>query len=131
RDMPATERVLRRYDDLAVARGRSAHAVGVLAVAIRAADHAHQDAVACRRVRRQVVGQEEDALAGAAAHVDRGNPELFHGWHYTPDDYTFLTAISTRRGRRRTSGRARDCWGGQMRVLVVEGNDGLRQLEDQ
>jgi hypothetical protein len=78
-DIAARARGLGQDDDLAGARGRPAHAVGVLAVAIRAADHPQQDAVACRRVRRQVAGQEEHALAGAAAHVNRGNPELFHG----------------------------------------------------
>ena len=68
----------RQDDDLAGARGRAAHAVGMLAVAVGAADHAHQDAVALVSVRRQVLGEEEDPLAGAAAHVDGGNAELFH-----------------------------------------------------
>ncbi len=48
-DVAAGALGLRQDDDLAGARGGAAHAVGVLAVAIGAADHPHQDAVACRR----------------------------------------------------------------------------------
>ena len=68
----------RQDDDLAGARGGAAHAVGMLAVRIGAADHAQQQALALGGIGRQVVLAEEHALAGAAAHVDGGDAELLH-----------------------------------------------------
>ncbi len=65
---------------LAGAGRRAAHAVGVLAVGIGRADHAHQQRIT-RRARHlggngQVLQAEEHAFAGAAAHVGGGNAEL-------------------------------------------------------
>ncbi len=70
-------------------RGRSAHAVDLLAIRVRAADDAHQEPVA-RRTRhtrglRQVVPLEEHALAGAAAHIGGRDADLRGEGHgFTP-----------------------------------------------
>jgi hypothetical protein len=69
---------LRQDDDLAGARGRAAHAVGVLAVAVGAADHPQQHALALGGIGRQIFLAEEHALAGAATHVDGRDAELLH-----------------------------------------------------
>src|SRR6185312_3364808 len=69
---------LRQDHDLAGARGGAAHAVGVLAVAVGAADHPDHQPIERGLVGGQVVPEEEHALAGAAAHVDGRNLELLH-----------------------------------------------------
>ncbi len=70
----------RQDDRLAGARRGAAHAVDLLAVRVGAADHAQQQRVARGaghlRGLGQVLQAEEHALAGAAAHVGGGNPDL-------------------------------------------------------
>src|SRR5690606_33687503 len=64
---------------------RTAHAVGVLRVRIGTADDAQEQSIArlagnaCRF--RQAFEPEENALAGAAAHVGGGNAELWFVCH--------------------------------------------------
>jgi len=77
-DVAIVARRFRQDHDLAGARGGRAHAVGLLAVAIGTADHPQQQALALSRIGRKVLGAEEHALAGAAAHVDGGNAKLVH-----------------------------------------------------
>ena len=65
---------------LAGAGGRAPHAVDLLGVGVGAADHAQQQGIT-RRARhlrrfRQLIAQEEHALAGAATQIGGGNPEL-------------------------------------------------------
>ena len=64
--------------DLARARRGASHAVDMLAIGVGRADHPQQHAVAHGGVPRQVLLAEEHALAGAAAHVDRGDRALAH-----------------------------------------------------
>ncbi len=63
----------------------TAHAIGLLAIRIGRADHAHQQRIACgaRHLRGlgQVLQAEEHALAGATAHVGGGNTELREEGH--------------------------------------------------
>mmetsp|Transcript_26275 Transcript_26275/g.62214 ORF Transcript_26275/g.62214 Transcript_26275/m.62214 type:complete len:211 (+) Transcript_26275:3988-4620(+) len=71
----------RRHDD-GLGRGRrgAAHAVDLLAVGVRAADHAQQQLVSRRTWLLAGLGQvlqaEEHTLAGAAAHIGGGNANL-------------------------------------------------------
>ena len=82
-DVVIRPRALRQDHRLAGARGGSAHAVDLLAVRVRAADHAQQQRIT-RRARHlrglgQVLQAEEHALAGTAAHVGGGNADLRRG----------------------------------------------------
>jgi hypothetical protein len=65
---------------LAGAGGRAAHAIDLLGIGVRAADHPQQQGIAsrartlCRR--GQIVELEENALAGPASHIRGGDTEL-------------------------------------------------------
>ena len=75
---------------LAGAGGSTAHAVNLLLVRVRAADHTQQEVIPgfardlCRF--RQILQPKEHALAGAATHVGGGNFYLGRVGHAAPSD---------------------------------------------